>query len=110
VSGRLPDNLPVDLVDDACAVLDDLLTELSHSSSVHQVEIEVTVGRDGLAVDVRHDQSDDDAADGLRSRPGLQRRAERHGGSLRCSPLGGSWTYLSWSVPWPGGRAPLPGE
>ena len=110
VSGRLPDNLPVDLVDDACGVLDDLLTELSRSTSVQHVEVEVTVGRDGLAVDVRHDQSDDDGADGLRSLPGVHRRAERHGGSLSCVPLGGSWTYLSWSVPWPGGRAPRPGE
>jgi hypothetical protein len=113
LSGRLPDSLPVGLVDDVCAVLTDLLSELAESGRVPAVEVEVTVGHDGLAVDVRYDDLDVDAADGPRCLPELARRAERYGGSLTRSPLGGSWSYLSWSVPWPGGAVhegiPAPG-
>jgi signal transduction histidine kinase len=100
-SGAVPDTLPGNLVEDLLAVLGEGLDNVADHARAGSAEVEVTVGRNRLVLDVRDDGVGMGAAAPGRGLTDARHRAERHGGMLTISPCVPSGTCLSWSVPTP---------
>ncbi|MCW2510927.1 MAG: sensor signal transduction histidine kinase [Modestobacter sp.] len=100
-SGVVPEVLPGDLVQDLLDALCEALGNVADHARASSAEVEVTVGRNRLVLDVRDDGVGMHGAAPRRGLTDARRRAERHGGTLTISPCVPVGTCLSWSVPTP---------
>lgn len=97
--GLLEDTLSPGLAEDLAAVLREALTNAGRHADARSVEVDVATDGTHLTLEV--------SDDGVGFTPGgrrggvatMQRRAERHGGTLSVTPRDPTGTRISWSVP-----------
>ena len=97
--GLLEHTLSAGLVEDLTAVLREALTNAGRHAGARSVEVDVAADGARLTLDVG-DDGVGIAPSGRRSGLAtMQRRAERHGGTLSVTPRHPTGTRVSWSVP-----------